>query len=142
MPAPETEIVVPIDKREPLHRVFRPGEYVIGSAPEAEICVADELVSARHALLTLQEGHALIEDLGSASGTRVNGQPVRASTRLWPGQKIQLGGASIQFRRLKSTPQPGITLSPGATARPRLLPPGPLRARQKHDCSIRAPVRE
>ena len=66
-----------------------------------EIPVEAELVSRRHAKLTVNYSELLIEDLGSANGTKVGGQLVTEAVRLWPGQTVQLGQATIATRRLK-----------------------------------------
>ena len=60
-------------------------------------------MSHTHAKLILNYDHALIEDLGSPGGTQVNGRtiPKDERMRLWPNQKILVGTATIELRRLK-----------------------------------------
>jgi hypothetical protein len=130
MLVPETEVIVSIEGAEAARHVVRPGEYVLGRALDADLRVEAELVSRRHARLTINYDHALVEDLGSSNGTFVNGQPVTDSTRLWPGQKIQVGVATVELRRRKLEIAPDLTLPPVEAALQRLLPEELLRARK------------
>ncbi len=122
MLVPQTEIIVTSNGAELLRKTVPPGEYVIGREPECDVPLEVDLVSRRHAQLTVNYDHALIEDLGSSNGTFVNGQPVAESTRLWPNQKIQIGAATIELRRIKTVPPPDVTLAPQTAAVQRLLP--------------------
>lgn len=55
-----------------------PGEHLVGSAPDAAVCLDQAGVSRRHALLrVLPDGGVVISDLGSKNGTFVAGRPVR-----------------------------------------------------------------
>jgi len=112
MIVPQTEIIVTQDGVELIRRTVVPGEYVIGSHPESDVPVEDELVSHQHALLTVNYDHALIEDLGSSNGTLVSGKSVAGITRLWPNQKIQIGLATIELRRIKDTSSIEYSLPP------------------------------
>ena len=103
MSAPQTEVLITISGTETGRFVFAPGDYVIGRDPGCHIRVEAERVSGSHAKLIINYDHALVEDLGSSHGTLVNGQPIPKDerTRLWPNQKIQVGIATIELRRLK-----------------------------------------
>ena len=102
MHAPQTEITVTRDGAELARHVFGPGEYVIGREAGCAIFIDDAELSRQHARLTLNYDHALIEDLRSSNGTFVNGVAVAECTRLWPGQKITLGEATLELRRVPS----------------------------------------
>lgn len=55
-----------------------PGEHLVGSAPDAAVCLDQAGVSRHHALLrVLPDGGVVISDLGSKNGTFVAGRPVR-----------------------------------------------------------------
>jgi len=122
MQIPKTEIIVRKDGVEILRKTVRPGDYVIGREPQCEVQVEAERVAPRHAQLTVNFDHALIEDLGSDSGTQVNGKPVHEITRLWPNQKIQIGAATVELRRIKTALEPDATLASSTAAVKRLLP--------------------
>ena len=81
-------------------------------------------------MLTINLDHALIQDLGSSNGTFVNGQPIKECTRLWPNQKIQIGGATVELRRIKTAPAPDVSLSPATATVRRILPEEFLRERK------------
>ncbi len=70
---------------------------VIGRAPGCEVRLAEASVSSRHARLSWQQGHLVIEDLGSANGTYVDGQRIARPTAIQVGQDIRLGGTSLPW---------------------------------------------
>ena len=49
------------------------------------------------------------------------GKPVTEATRLWPNQKVQIGSATLEFRRLKTVPLPNVSLTPSTRAMSGLL---------------------
>ncbi len=122
MHAPETEIIVSKDGVELLRRTMPPGKYVLGRDADCDVPLDVDLVAGRHAQLTLNYEHALIEDLGSNSGTFVHGERVVGSTRLWPNQKIQIGAATVELRRVKAVLEDDMTLAPHTATVERLLP--------------------
>jgi len=123
MDTPETEIVVAKDGRELLRATLTPGDYVIGREAGCEVVVPLDGVSRRHAQLTINFDHALIEDLGSKNGTFVADRLISGSTRLFPNQTIRIGTVTVQLRRLKYEP-PADMISPYSAAVKRHLPPG------------------
>ena len=65
------------------------GEQFVLDIPEITI-LNDRTVSRRHAHLSLRDGHAYIEDLGSLNGTWVDGAIVSAG-ELANGSTLQIG---------------------------------------------------
>jgi serine/threonine protein kinase len=126
MNAPETEIVVTKDGEELLRTKVTPGDYVIGREAGCSLVVPVDGVSRRHAKLTINFDHALIEDLGSSNGTYVADRKIAENTRLFPNQTIRIGTVTMQLRRLKYEP-PADSISPHSAAVKRHLPPGFLR---------------
>ena len=53
--------------------------------------LTDRNVSRRHARFVLQSGSAFVEDLGSLTGTRVNGERITGKRRLREGDLVQIG---------------------------------------------------
>ena len=90
MQIPETEIIVRKDGAELLRKTVQPGDYVIGRGPECEVQVEADQVSGRHAQLTVNFDHTLIEDLGSSHGTFINGKQIT----------IEYGAPSIRGRKI------------------------------------------
>ena len=109
MPAPQTEILITVDGVEKERHVLAPGDYVIGRNPDCAVRIEGELVSRRHAKLTLNDGHSLIEDLGSRSGTFVDDAPVKQPTRLGPGAKIRIGAATVTLHPVQDADRTVIT---------------------------------
>jgi pSer/pThr/pTyr-binding forkhead associated (FHA) protein len=70
----------------------------IGRARDADLVLADELVSRRHARVVLSGAGAVVEDLGSRNGTFVNGDLIQGPARLAPGDQLQLGVTLVELR--------------------------------------------
>lgn len=70
------------------------GSVVIGRAPNAEVLLDDAGVSRKHATLHVDEHTALLEDLGSANGTTINGVRLtpHRSTLLRVGDTVAIEG--------------------------------------------------
>ena len=72
-------------------RELENGTYLIGRAESCRIRFAAPDVSERHAILTVREGKAILEDLHSANGTFVNGEPIDRAVALDSGMVVQIG---------------------------------------------------
>ena len=73
-----------------------------GKAPVSTVYLADEtsVVSRQHARIWMDSDRQwLIEDLGSAGGTRVDGERIRTETVLYEGSRIQIGPYVLEFAR-------------------------------------------
>ena len=95
MPAPPLRLTLLLEGAEPVHKMVTPGEYVIGRDPEADIVIDNDDVSRRHARLVVSDGMLYVEDLGSRNGVLLDGQPVTEPHECRPGQRIQLGKATL-----------------------------------------------
>ena len=87
------------------------GSATIGREPECELQVLDSEVSRRHAKVTIRDGVAAIDDLHSANGTYVNDDRILEQRTLSPGDRIQIGEATIVlsspvFKGTAVRPQP------------------------------------
>src|SRR5688500_20340297 len=71
----------------------------IGRSARSDICIPDAFASRLHAEVR-QEGDAYwLQDLGSANGTRYNGNNVTMPIPLISGGEIQIGETTIIFER-------------------------------------------
>jgi DNA-binding winged helix-turn-helix (wHTH) protein len=75
-----------------------PGESVLGRDPRAVAGCSDPRLSRRHARITVREGAALLEDMGSRNGTWHNGSRVVAPVHLGDWDEIRVGPLLLRFR--------------------------------------------
>jgi len=59
--------------------------------------IASNSVSRQHAAITIEHDHAMIEDLGSKNGTRVDGVVVTSPMRLPSSATIRLGAIELTY---------------------------------------------
>lgn len=64
------------------------GDTIVGRSKQADLCLQEGFVSRRHARLWLESGRLMVEDLGSANGTFVNGERLTQPMRLAPGDCV------------------------------------------------------
>ncbi len=72
------------------------GEQVIGRL-NSTVELSDGTVSRRHARISARNGRWLLEDLGSANGTFVNGVRIDAPTPLQRGDQVRCGSTLLVF---------------------------------------------
>ena len=72
-------------------RELEPGTYLIGRGAACRVRFESPDVSERHAILTVRDGRAILEDLHSANGTYVNGEAVDRAVTLDGGMVVQIG---------------------------------------------------
>ncbi len=66
-------------------------EITIGRQEGNTIRLTERNVSRRHARLVRQNGHVLVEDLGSYNGIRINGDKIQGQVPVHDGDLIQIG---------------------------------------------------
>jgi diguanylate cyclase (GGDEF)-like protein len=76
-----------------MHKIEGP-EMIIGRAMSAQVRLSDDGISRRHCRILNLGGQVVIEDLGSANGTLVNGDMVQHQV-LKEGDKIRLGATTM-----------------------------------------------
>ncbi len=94
----QIELKFESEQGQSARHVLNPGVYILGRSEECEIRFpADQLtISRRHARLTVAPDAAEIEDLGSRTGTSINGHPIK-NQRLQKGDEIRIGAYSLHF---------------------------------------------
>ncbi len=85
----------------PASETIADGNYIVGRGPAAKITLPYADVSERHALIIVRGGAAKIEDLKSANGTYVDGQPITGVVALSEDSIVQIGSTVL---RLTQTP--------------------------------------
>ena len=77
-------------------RPLTDGTYMIGRNMTCPIRLDFPDVSERHAILTLRNGRAVIEDLNSANGTYVNGEQIDGAVQLDGSMVVQIGDSMMR----------------------------------------------
>jgi pSer/pThr/pTyr-binding forkhead associated (FHA) protein len=75
----------------------------IGRVENNDVVLVEPGVSRNHARVRDEMGVFLLEDMGSANGTRLNGEVVKEPEVLRDGDYITLGSSTLQFSMLAGT---------------------------------------
>src|SRR5512135_1187357 len=97
-----------------IERELTPGsELVVGRAHECALRIDHKSVSRNHARLIVGED-IVVEDLGSANGTRVGSRTLSkgARVRLEPGAVVSVGVASLIVRAGGGSARPAGAITP------------------------------
>lgn len=81
----------------------------IGRDGEADMNLADNAVSTRHARLTMAPSGTYVRDLGSRNGTFVNGRRIHRRCRLVDGDRLRLGNTILKFSLLDELEERALT---------------------------------
>lgn len=105
----------------------------------SRVRLPDRNVSRRHARFLLANGAVFLEDLGSANGTRVNGERIGSRRRIREGDLVQIGDYDIALegsvervrddRPTAEFPAPAPAAPPARPAAPQVSAPPPPRLR-------------
>jgi Nif-specific regulatory protein len=74
-----------------------PGDFLIGRDSAANLHLADEFVSLRHCIVTVNEDRYFIHDCGSLNGTTLNGERITGRQPLLHGHQFGVGSAQFIF---------------------------------------------
>lgn len=77
-------------------RELQDGTYLIGRGESCRVHLPFAEVSERHAILTVRNGRAILEDLHSRNGTFVNGEAVDSPVTLDGGMVVQIGESMLR----------------------------------------------
>ncbi len=88
------------------------GQFLIGRAATCQLSLDDPLVSRNHAALSVTEEGAIVEDLGSRNGVKVNGQKVNGERRLMNGDTISIGSQDLRFAVRREVPSDTLVQAP------------------------------
>ena len=73
------------------------GNYIVGRGAAAKIKLPYPDVSERHAIITIRDSKATIEDLKSANGTYVDALPINRITTLTASSLVQIGSTILRI---------------------------------------------
>ncbi len=91
-------------------------EIVIGRSSELDMVLVEEMVSRKHARISLNGGVITIEDLGSTNGTFVNGEKVEHGT-LKEGDRVLVGTNILKVIAISQEDEPPLDLKAVAAGR-------------------------
>ncbi len=98
----------------------------IGKLSSSHLRLEDESVSRMHAVIEVSADEISIIDLGSTTGTMVNGQKINKAV-LQPGDSIVLGDIRLELAIGEVAAAPVVTAAPVATPLPPRSAPHCLR---------------
>ncbi len=105
-------------------------ELVIGRGVSGEGRLSEDLeLSRRHARVWREpDGRIMVEDLGSANGTFVNGERVRSPQQLYAGDKVRVGSTVLEVADVGAAPaaRPAPSAAPAPPAPPARTPAPPI----------------
>lgn len=101
-----------------------PGVSLVGRAPECQVCLSDPSVSRRHAEISLDGQGLSVRDLGSTSGTLLEGRSV-SQARVAPGQGLSFGAVTLELLPPPSDPDDTKAKASPLPASPVEGPPEP-----------------
>jgi sigma-B regulation protein RsbU (phosphoserine phosphatase) len=87
---------------------------IIGRDEDADVFVADHLLSRRHAAIELRTEGCFLIDLASKNGTFLNGQRVTEERQLSEGDVIALGSVTLVFEQRPAREAPAAPARPAA----------------------------
>lgn len=93
------------------------GELVIGRSSELDMVLIEDMVSRKHAKITLAPGQISIQDLGSTNGTFVNGEKIKKA-RLKEGDRILIGTSILKMVAVST--QAGVPIMDARAAQAQL----------------------
>lgn len=94
-------------------------EITIGRQEGNTIRLTERNVSRRHARLMRNNGHVLIEDLGSYNGIRINGDRISGQVQVADGDLIQIGDYDLALQAEEGAKQAAPTVPLDTTPAPR-----------------------
>ena len=107
-----------IQKNIPL----RHSRVLIGRKPDSDIQLEEKQVSGHHAVITVKNDEAFIEDLESTNGTSVNGQAIN-ETQLQTGDQISIGNYKLIFvTEHGDAEDPDATVIVSSNKKPKKMP--------------------
>lgn len=70
-------------------------EILVGRSSDLDMVLVEDMVSRKHARITMQQDQIWIEDLGSTNGTFVNGEKIKRA-RLKEGDRVLIGTSILK----------------------------------------------
>ena len=79
-------------------------QILVGRSSDLDMVLVEDMVSRKHARITMQQDQIWIEDLGSTNGTFVNGEKIKRA-RLKEGDRVLIGTSILKLIAADSAPE-------------------------------------
>ena len=79
---------------------------IVGRSSDLDMVLVEDMVSRKHARITMQQDQIWIEDLGSTNGTFVNGEKIKRA-RLKEGDRVLIGTSILKVIAGEGAPKVG-----------------------------------
>jgi pSer/pThr/pTyr-binding forkhead associated (FHA) protein len=86
--------------------VLRQFPVIVGLDPSADVCLDDSAVGHYQCMIDHGDGGLMVWDLGTRSGTFINGERVSANAPLHSGDELAFGKHRFQVRYVDGTAKP------------------------------------
>ena len=80
------------------------GATILGRSSDCHVTIEDPLVSRHHARIVLDGDRAVLYDLNSRNGVKLNGHAIKEPTELKDGDRLRIGTQELVFCRVESAP--------------------------------------
>jgi hypothetical protein len=80
------------------------GATILGRSSDCHVTIEDPLVSRHHARIVLEGDRAVVYDLNSRNGVKVNGAPVKDPVELKDSDRLRIGTQELVFCRVEAAP--------------------------------------
>ena len=94
-PSPQLFVIGGVDRGRSM--LLHDGDNILGRSRAADFVLGDRSVSQQHACVHVGPRGIVIADLGSATGTAVNGRAVTEDVRITSGDVITLGSVRLRL---------------------------------------------
>jgi serine phosphatase RsbU (regulator of sigma subunit) len=142
-------LVLHIPGRPPISLEGDAQSWTLGRSSQNDVAIPDASLSRHHARISLRDGVAYLEDLGSKNGTLLNGERISVSQPLREDDEILLGkvpirlGSSACGLRVRIGPEEDAPATAGSLVLPlERLRAGPTRSEAPETLRLREVIRE
>jgi predicted component of type VI protein secretion system len=87
-------------------------QFLIGRAPQCHLRPDDPIISKRHCVIVVREGHIYIRDLNSTNGTMVNDKMIKGEHELADQDRLSIGPLQFCVHVTPSVPVDAPTPAP------------------------------
>ena len=103
----QSRIIISLGPATRIFQIVHGDRFSIGRDAGSDIRIDDPSVSRTHAVIEKRRGVAFISDAGSMNGVLAAGKRIEKKTRIYPGQEILIGNATLMLFETSRPPGRG-----------------------------------